>query len=234
MPISLDRNEVHIWQAELSDDPSSLVLFYAFLQPEERDKADRFHFERDRNKYIAARAILRELLGWYLEKNPATVCLRNNEQGKPMLVPPDNVNLHFNLSHSGKLALFAFCIGYPVGIDLEFMQPGRDFEEIVGNFFSTGEISYFRTLAPQDKPAAFYSMWTLKEAYVKALGTGLWLGLDRFEVATSTPHLVRTDYDPENIRQWSLQKISVDPDYKAAIAVKLAQPKLVTFAYPAV
>jgi len=209
-------------------------MFYAFLQPEERDKADHFHFERDRNRYIAARAILRELLGWYLNKNPATVCLRNNEQGKPMLVPPENVNLHFNLSHSEKLAMFAFCKGHQVGIDLEYLQPSRDFEEIVENFFSPGEISTYSSLASHEKLAAFYSFWTLKEAYVKALGTGLWLGLDRFEVSISPPDLIRTEHDQENIRQWTLEHIPTDPNYRAALAVRLAQPELVTFAYPTV
>jgi len=210
--LSLAENSVHVWRAALTDASSEV------LSADELDKAAQFHFEKDRNQYIAARAILRHIIGQY-ERIPADkVAFSYNTFGKPIL---EHSSLRFNVSHSGGLALLAFARNKNVGVDIERIR--RDFasRELAGQFFSQEEIGALRSLPVQSQTAAFFACWTRKEAFIKGHGSGLSLPLHKFVVSLDAPaRLLRTDFDPAAIDQWTLHDLAVGDKFVAALAVE--------------
>ncbi len=198
------------WQQLLSDD--------------EWSRANRFHFEEDRNAYIAARGVLRIILGQYLNAEPTQLRFTYNQYGKPFLLPETNPEkLQFNLSHSDGLALFAFTRQREIGVDLERIQRQFEFEEIAGRFFSPGEAALLHSLPDSMKPEAFFNCWTRKEAYIKAHGEGLSLPLASFDVTLKPgkpARLIRTRDSPPEATQWRLQALWPGDGFAGALAVK--------------
>jgi 4'-phosphopantetheinyl transferase len=210
--LSLSENVVHVWRGELAS--ASLRI----LSADERDKAAQFHFDKDRNRYIAARTILRQLIGRYENRPPEQIQFTYNTYGKPAL---DGSSLRFNTSHSGNLALFAFARDKNVGVDLERIRPDFASREIASQFFSPEEIAALRALAGESQTRAFFSCWTRKEALIKAHGSGLSLPLHKFVVSLDAPaRLVRTDFDTEAVEQWALHELEVGEGFAAALAVE--------------
>lgn len=177
-------NEIHVWQASLDRDESARVRLAATLSPDERDRAQRFHFERDRNRFVVARGLLRELIGKYLQQDPAAIEFSYGPHGKPALSGPGGSNgFSFNLAHSADLVLYAFAKNRTLGIDVERINPESAGENIAQRYFSAREVSDLRTLPPEARVRAFFDGWTRKEAYLKALGSGLQTRLDSFSVS---------------------------------------------------
>jgi 4'-phosphopantetheinyl transferase len=210
--LSLAEGSVHVWRAELGNATPEV------LSSDERERAAKFHFEKDRNRYTAARAILRQLIGRY-EKMPAEALkFAYNTFGKPAL---DGSSLRFNMSHSGGLALFAFTRNRNIGVDLERIRPDFTSREIAGQFFSPDEIAALRGLPVESQTAAFFACWTRKEAFIKAHGSGLSLPLHKFVVSLNMPaRLVRTDFDPDAVGQWTLHELEAGEGFAAALAVE--------------
>ena len=111
----LSADAVHVWQAALDVSLIHLTFYHSLLADDEKERAARFHFERDKNQYIAGRGMLRVLLGRYLKKPAMGAVISYSEYGKPRL--PGSA-LQFNLAHSGNLALYAFGLGDAVGVDV--------------------------------------------------------------------------------------------------------------------
>ncbi|HEY0081389.1 MAG TPA: hypothetical protein VGB61_01260, partial [Pyrinomonadaceae bacterium] len=133
----LDDGEVHLWRASLVQTPDALRRLHATLAPDESAKAARFHFQKDRDHYVAARGLLRRLLGLYLARSPESVRFSYGAHGKPSLDGEHAAeDLRFNLSHSHELVLYAFTRGRDVGVDLEYMRADFAGEEIAARFFS--------------------------------------------------------------------------------------------------
>jgi 4'-phosphopantetheinyl transferase len=128
------------------------------LAPEERARAQRFRFERDRSRYIVGRALLRTLLGRYLETPPRELEFEYGEFGKPAL----RSGPWFNLSHSANVALYALSSAGEIGIDVELDDADFASERIAERFFSPSEVSVLRSLAPECQPRAFLACWTRK------------------------------------------------------------------------
>ena len=223
--LSLGKHEVHVWQAALEQGPSQLDSYLATLSADERSRADRFHFDRDRQHFIAARGILRSILGLYLNRAPRSLSFTYSSHGKPALqLPSDVQSIRFNLSHSQGMALYAVARDREVGVDLEVMRDGPQTEEIAERFFSSREISTLRALPPSLQTSAFFLCWTRKEAYIKARGEGLSLPLDQFDVSL-TPgepaELLGTRPDPLEADRWSLKDLTPEtPGYGSALAVE--------------
>jgi len=210
--LSLPNNTVHVWRAQLLPSPPDV------LSPDEREKAAQFHFDRDRIRYVAARAILRQLIGRYERVPPESVRFSYNTYGKPAL---DGSTLRFNASHSGGLALLAFARDRNVGIDIERIRHDLAPREIASQFFSADETAALRALPPETLPRAFFGCWTRKEAFIKAHGSGLSLPLHKFTVSVNSPaQLLRTDFNPDALQQWTLHDLSVGPDFAAALAIE--------------
>jgi 4'-phosphopantetheinyl transferase len=176
--------EIHVWQAPLDREESDLARLRATLSADERARADRFRFAKDKNHYTVARGLLRELLGRYLEQAPASLEFSYGPHGKPFLAGKNaSSGLSFNLSHSFGLAVYAFAQKRDLGIDVEHVQPESAGEDIARRFFSPREVGDLRSLPPEARSEAFFLCWTRKEACIKALGTGLYTPLDGFSVS---------------------------------------------------
>ena len=226
MPTRLELNdpEIHVWRASLEEPPADERAWLETLSEDERLRAQRFHFERDRKRFVVGRGILRALLGRYLGGEPASVQFRYGDRGKPYLAGEmSESRLCFNVSHSQGLALYAFARGREIGIDLEFARSLPDAENIALRFFSPSEKAAFRALAPNEKEAAFFKCWTRKEAYVKAVGDGLAFPLHQFDVSVSPGEpakLLTIKGCPEIAERWFLEDLTPAPDYAAAVAVE--------------
>jgi len=200
------------------------------------DRARRFHFQRDSERFIVTRGLLRCILGRYLGIEPGRLRFVYNSYGKPALATAsDEGALCFNLSHSGGLALYAVARGRQVGIDLERIRAVPEIEQIAQRFFSSREYAAFRSLAAGLRQEAFYSCWTRKEAYIKARGQGLSLPLDQFDVSLvpgEPARLLDVRGDSQDGHHWLLRELEPGPGYVAALAVEGHGWKLKCWHFP--
>jgi 4'-phosphopantetheinyl transferase len=182
----LARREIHVWCASLATDEATLQRFESTLADQERERAGRFIFARDSDRYIAARGILRDLLGKYLRCAPQSIEFAYGPYGKPAVA---NAALRpaicFNLSHSHGLAVVAIGHEREVGIDVELIRAEFASEAIAKRYFSAKEIDELSRLPAELRTEGFFLCWTRKEAYIKAKGDGLRIPLDSFDVSLS-------------------------------------------------
>lgn len=220
----LNRDEVHVWRAQLNALPAAVTNLLGTLAPDERARAERFHFEKDRNYYIVARGILRAILGRYLSVAPAEIRFVYSHYGKPTLAGNPHVNpLRFNLSHSHELALYGVTLGREIGIDVEYIRPDVANEQIAERFFSANEVARLRSLSPPMQTEAFFNCWTRKEAYIKAHGEGFSYPLDQFDVSLAQGEpaaLLATRPDAQEALRWSIKELKCEPLYVASLVVE--------------
>jgi 4'-phosphopantetheinyl transferase len=177
-------NEIHVWHAALDREEESLRVLEATLSPDEKARADRFHFVNDRNRFVAARGQLRTLIGGYLDKDAAGLEFSYGKHGKPALAGSDAASgLCFNLSHSSGLAVYAIARERNLGIDVEHIRPDAAGEDIAGRYFSAREVQDLAILPPHARVDGFFQCWTRKEAYLKATAMGLHIPLESFSVS---------------------------------------------------
>jgi 4'-phosphopantetheinyl transferase len=220
----LARDEVHVWRAALDVAPTEAAGLRKTLAADERARAGRFHFERDRAHFIVARGVLRAILGCYLTRAPECLSFCYNAHGKPALAGgPDAQAIRFNLSHSDGVALYAVARGREVGIDVERIRCNLAVAEIAERFFSRREDAMLQNIPTEERHQAFFRVWTRKEAYVKARGEGLSLLSDKMDVspASGEPDAPVGDRgDPSGAARWSIQDLVPGPGYAAALAVE--------------
>ena len=194
------------------------------LSADELGRAKRFLFERDRRRFIVGRGVLRNILSRYTKENPARLRFRYSKYGKPFLIPPAGQDtLRFNLSHSGELALYAITCRRDIGIDVEQIRSMPDAEQLAERFFSNQENQTFRAVSPEQKDTAFFNCWTRKEAYVKAIGEGLSLPLDQFDVSLAPGEpaaLLRARGRPQEPEHWFLEGLEPAPGYVGGLVVE--------------
>jgi len=221
--LSLD-DEVHVWRAWLDAPTSQVESHLQTLSADERARADRFCFQRDRMQFIVARGLLRNILGRYLGLAPDQLCFANTLHEKPAL--PETAGalaLRFNVSHSHCAALIAVTHDREIGVDIERIRVVAADIEIARRYFSPGELAVLEAL-PQDlRTEAFFRCWTRKEAYIKARGGGLSIPLDQFDVSLALGESavrLQTKADPQEAARWSLRDLDPGPGYAAALAVE--------------
>lgn len=225
--LQLGANEVHLWRASLDCDPAVRSRLEGALAPDELARADRFFSQIDRNHFVVARGILRELLGGYLRFAPSKIQFCYGDNGKPALREETHGSfLQFNLSHSGGLAVYAFSFGRKLGVDVEIVRPQSAADEIAERYFAPGELAELRKLPQTLKAEGFFSCWTRKEAYVKAHGAGLSIPLDSFTVSLTPGGPV--DLDSTDSAEWSINSFKPSEGYIAAI---VAEGKTCIFRY---
>jgi 4'-phosphopantetheinyl transferase len=218
---ALPEKEVHVWRTTLDMAPFGFAKFWQILAPDERERADRFHFERDRRRAVIARGYLRLLLGQFLDLPPNKLVFEYDEFGKPGLLPEQGSSVQFNVSHSGDLILIAIARSLPVGVDVERIRTDLDVADIAARFFSANENELLASLGGALRYKAFFNCWTRKEAYLKARGIGLSLPLDQFDVSFlpgEEPRLLATRPDPAEASQWRVRALDLSGDYAAALA----------------
>ncbi len=173
-----------------------------------------------RHRYVARRGILRELIGSYLDCDPAGVAFVHNAYGKPAIAQSD---LRFNLSHSYGMALYAFCRSADVGCDIERRDPKFAAEQIPERFFSPDEVRALRSLPVNEQTEAFFNCWTRKEAYIKAVGRGLSIALDSFNVSLVPGEAAALLRGCEG---WSVQSFEPTLGFQAAVVAQGANWRL--------
>jgi 4'-phosphopantetheinyl transferase len=220
----LSDDEVHLWRINVMEIAGMIDAHLPVLSAEELERADRFHFEKNRKQFMVSHESLREILSRYLDLSPEEIAFGLGEQGKPNLDPvPQNSGLRFNLSHSGDMVLIAITQNREVGVDVEKVRPEIEIERLARRFFSPGEVESLSALEEDQRLPGFFRCWTRKEAYIKARGGGLSIPLDQFEVSLEpdTPaELLANRDDPEEVSRWSLYNIDLGEDYLGALAVE--------------
>jgi 4'-phosphopantetheinyl transferase len=220
---SLGATDVQVWAARLDLRSQELLRLEAILSQGESERATRFRFETHRGRFIAARGILRSLLGAYLHAPPAELQFEYGQNGKPTLAAPfTDSGLSFNLAHSEDLALIALTRLGPIGVDVEQIRPVTDVDELVARFFSPRETALFQTLPSAQKNAAFFNLWTRKESWLKATGDGIAHLLNRVEVTFLPGEPARFLGLPEKSElnsRWALRELTPATGFVGAVAL---------------
>jgi 4'-phosphopantetheinyl transferase len=220
----LPLDEVHVWCADLDRPPAEVARCRSVLSQDELSQASRFRFEYHRKQFVVRHGLLRIILGYYLEIEPEKLRFDYSEYGKPALkFETGDQELCFNLSDAAGLALYAFTMGREIGVDVEHVRSDIEHEEIAERFFSQNERMALRAYPPEDRPQAFFTCWTRKEAFIKAHGEGLSLPLDQFDVSVGVGEpakLLATRGDLEGAERWALQHLDPAPGFVAALAVE--------------
>jgi 4'-phosphopantetheinyl transferase len=224
-----DGDETHLWRIDLKPESADTRFSPAVLSPDERRRAGKYHFEKDRKQFINARAALREILSRYLDITPNQVEFSCNRYGKPELKIAKSGDFPgFSFSRSREIALCAVTRKRRIGVDIEFINEEPANLEIAERFFSPSEIAALKNIPETLQSAAFYSVWTRKEAFIKAVGKGLSYPLQNFSVSIKpdeiTPSLTINDSSENDI--WTLFSFSPHPEYAAALAVEGSLPPL--------
>jgi 4'-phosphopantetheinyl transferase len=226
--LALDLGDVHIWFAALDYGEAIVERLGGGICAEERQRAMRFRFKRDRQRFIVARAVLREILGLYLGVEPQELSFRYGQFGKPALAGGlDHSQVRFNVTHSGGSALYAVVKGREVGIDLELLQPLTDMWRMAQDCFSASENAFLEVQPEQKKLRAFFDGWTRKEAFLKATGYGLSLSPKVVEVSLlpgTGPRKLEVRGDLGERRKWTLVSLAPHSSYSAALVVEGRDP----------
>jgi 4'-phosphopantetheinyl transferase len=216
--------EIHVWRIALIQPEEVIQRYRKFMAADEIERADRFYFAKDRNRFTVARGALRQLLGAYLKLDPEAVSFGYGPQGKPSLsVTQSAYGIRFNLSHSGEIALLAVSRNRELGVDVEQIRADFTSGEIATRFFSPEECAKLERLPAYETVDAFFNCWTRKEAYIKARGGGLSIPLDSFAVAFAPGEaaaLLHVKAGDENFSRWRFHELHPGAGYKAALAVE--------------
>jgi 4'-phosphopantetheinyl transferase len=200
-------SEVEIVTARLDPPPEAVRALSLRLCGEEQARAARLRFDRDRRRFVVARARLRELLGERLGSAPESIALEYGANGKPALAGRFAASgWRFNLSRREELAVYAFSRASEVGVDVEAIGPVREAEAIAARLFSARERKTYLALAPHERALGFLRVWTRKEALAKALGDGLTMPAEALDCLRAAR------------AGWRLQSFSPQPGFIAAAA----------------
>ena len=219
---SIREAEVHLWRVQLASaaPPSE---FAEILSPAELLHASKFAFQRDRIRFIQRRGFLRSILGAYLGTTPALMRFTENAFGKPSLAVGSGQQINFNTTSSDDLALYAVTRGRAIGVDVERIRHVPEAASIAQGYFSRVEFSSFVKFPTGRRDRAFLDCWTRKEAYVKALGAGLSMPLDSFDVCLwpdCSSALLRVRDKDTSKRLWTLRSIRPGRGYVGALAME--------------
>lgn len=184
MPAPLNDNDVEVWVVDLLASRERLEYAFQLLSVDERRRAEQFRFPLHRDRFAMARANLRRILASYLQIQPTQLAFGYSEYGKSRLVAPQT-DIRFNASRSHERALVACSRGREIGVDNEKMRRDLDVDDLAQRFFSAEENERLRAVPPDFRHLAFLRCWTCKEAFVKAVGRGLSLDLDKFDVSVT-------------------------------------------------
>ncbi|MCB0191362.1 MAG: 4'-phosphopantetheinyl transferase superfamily protein [Anaerolineae bacterium] len=218
---ALARDQVHLWRVWLEASEADRHELAQVLSSSERERAARFHFARDRERFIVGRGALRVILAGYLHIRPNQVEFCYGAYKKPALVSRQR-SLEFNISHSHNVLVAAVSVGRVVGVDVERIRPLDDFEGMAKRFFSPAEYEALAAVPPSLSLQSFFTCWTRKEAFVKALGQGLYCPLDQFDVSLKPGEpaaLLRVQDDPQATARWSMESLTPALNYVGALVV---------------
>jgi 4'-phosphopantetheinyl transferase len=221
----LGREAVHAWLLALDQPARPMADLAALLAEDESARAHRFRFDRDRQRFIAGRGLLRLLLASYLGRDPAALRFSYGAAGKPLLDDTGNgqTGLTFNLSHSAGWALLGVTRERRIGVDIEAVRDTPDLDDVAKQNFAPAEQRARLALPAAARLDAFFAIWARKEAYLKAMGDGLLAPLDGFEVSVAPEdgaRLTSIQGSSEAAAGWSMWGGKPQQGFWAAIAVE--------------
>ncbi|MEP7209273.1 MAG: 4'-phosphopantetheinyl transferase superfamily protein [Alphaproteobacteria bacterium] len=223
----LQQGEVHLCLMPLAQPASVIEELATMLTPDEHERASRFHFDRDRRRFIVARGLLRQLLGRYLGAPGDALRFEIGPFGKPSIAAgAQEAKLEFSLSHSGDWALAGITRGRGLGVDLEEVRAMTDHSELARSNFAPAEAEALLMLPEDQQIDGFFACWTRKEAYVKALGLGLSLDLASFVVSvepTEIVEIVPASQDAGAHHMWGMRPLA---GFWAAVAIETSNASM--------
>jgi 4'-phosphopantetheinyl transferase len=222
----LTGREVQLYSVRLESSENSFSRAFSWLSPDEVERADRFRFDQHRRAFVLGRAVLRALVASHLRIAPAEASFTYGPKGKPALRGTHALReaacpLSFNVSNSGDLAAYAFTSDCEIGVDIEHSRRLVEIEGIARRFFAPEEVTELMGLAEGARHDGFFNCWTRKEAYIKAVGEGLSVPLDSFQVTLEPgvpARMVALDGSTAAAQRWTLHAFTPAPDYAGAIA----------------
>ncbi len=225
------ESDVSVWYLVLSKVQEEFWTQYrACLTDGERERADRFHFEKDRRAYTAARALVRASLSRFEQVNPQDWRFKQNSYGKPEIDQPiSGRRLQFNLSHTDGLVACAVSTSRSVGVDVESLDRIAADLKVAESFFAPQEVDQLKSVDISERQDTFFNFWTLKESYIKALGFGLSLSLDSFGFDLETGRLLFASEESPN--DWHFKRMKPTSRHRLAVAAKGDHGEAVQFAF---
>jgi len=217
---TLGRNEIAVWwMATDAIGPADLHRWLGILDQEERERAARFYFDIDRREFIAAHALLRTMLAFYLNRPAPQWHFVSDAEGKPRIDPRNGTHAWpFSLSHTRGLVAAALATDGAVGIDVEHIDPRKADFAMAEAYFAPAEVGLLREVPASEQNLCFFRLWTLKEAYVKATGTGLSTPLKSFAFAFEP---IRIQFEPvaaERAADWQFAILPATDQHVLSVA----------------
>jgi 4'-phosphopantetheinyl transferase len=199
------------------------------LEDSERTRAQRFHFDRDRQAYFAAHALVRAMLSGQVPRLLPDWRFSANVHGKPEVIceaglPP----LRFNLSHTRGLVAVALTLEHDIGIDVELVDSKRFSFDLAARTFAPEEVDILRATSAPDQPRALFAIWTLKEACIKAMGRGLSMPLAEFALSLDPLAVRFAERHGEDSARWVLRRFAPTPTHVMAVALRLSAPAAIS------
>jgi 4'-phosphopantetheinyl transferase len=230
------QGEVHLHLISLDCTQAELDRLGSFLTDAEMQRANRLIDRQRRERALAGRGLLREMLGGYLGEEPGSILLSEGEFGKLHLSEhQESESISFNLSHAGNRLLLALCIGCEIGVDMELVRQDLPYRAMAERYFSAQEQGELFSLPEDGQLPAFYRCWTRKEAYLKGTGTGFSQPANGFDVSLlpqHPPELLAHHTSPGESERWSIRDIAMPEGYCAAVAIEIENPRLKCFFNP--
>ena len=218
----LNERCVHVWCVAIDPPENRTSQLLEVLAADEREQAARMRIEHVRRRFVAHRAALRQLLGRYVNAAPETIRFDRGEHGKPSLASPWAASrIRFSATHSGGMALLALALDDDLGVDVEHIRPVPEYENLCRRYFATQEQEIFFGIPEAERPRAFFHAWTRKEAIMKALGTGISVGIDQVIVSLepgAMPRAISIRGSTAAAAQWTLVELDPDAEYVAVLA----------------
>ncbi len=217
--LSLSKDHIDVWLCELKTLSSDTSKLYGILSDDERERANKLKVEDKKQQYVIARGTLRQRLGLLTNINPEDFVFEYLEHGKPVLNNDSRfVDITFNISHSYDLALIAISQKQSIGIDIEKINHDSDHQALVTRFFSKAEQAEFNTLSEAIKAKAFCACWTRKEAFIKAIGSGITYGLGNFNVTVDPDiQMPMINLLKPSEETWSAINLPINDEYMACL-----------------
>jgi len=225
-PFDLPPGEIHLWRASLDISHENVAALRRLLNTRELERADRFRVANAARRFVAARAVLRTLLGTVTATDPAQIEFTYGDRGKPSVAGAP----HFNASDSGDTVVVAMA-SMEVGVDVEGLRSLPNTDRLARRICTADELEQLDALTEKEADAALLRLWTHKEAALKAVGLGLPGGLRNVEIdfrPGKPPQLRRLR---EHVNGWSLLTADVDPKLLCSIVVRSADWRLVSRAF---
>ncbi len=205
---TVSADEISLWSVAL-DQPTAVVSeLRRLLAPNECLRAERYFLERDKRRFIVARGTMRLILGTLIGSDPERLVIEYGAEGKPSLAES---SLNFNLSHAHEQTVLAVAWQREIGVDIEFIRPVQDMQQIARKYFSPNEYASLLSLPPSERLIAFFKCWSRKEAFIKALGKGLTFPLDQFDVSLKPDEparLIAVRNEIMAANRWSVRDIT--------------------------